>query len=264
MDNFEEIRSFGEEIERRLRLKTFPLAVKMLENEADTPEGAMRPMRDLGYHLTTCQGFSLSRRSATLVAMLKEDMWCSESVIGLGLADPPQYFLDGHTRFPGDNASLEAGRNWAHDRPRLEAGKYTGIVSSPLDKVNYEPDVIILYCDTAQLKLMLSAAAWKDGHEVTCTVSGKGACVYAVVPVMQQGSYQVTVPCGGDRSFAMSQDDEMIFSFPPEKINELKAALEDLSNHGRQLPIRYQMMPEPEMDESYIVTARMMGMKWVK
>ena len=69
-------RETAEEIERRLRLKTFPLAVKMLEKEGAIPEGAVRPKRDLGYHLATCQGFAMSRREGTLLAMLKEDMWC--------------------------------------------------------------------------------------------------------------------------------------------------------------------------------------------
>ena len=31
---------FGEELERRLRLKTFPLAIKLLEKETDVPDGA--------------------------------------------------------------------------------------------------------------------------------------------------------------------------------------------------------------------------------
>jgi uncharacterized protein (DUF169 family) len=264
MTSIDTFRRLGEEIEKRLRLKTFPLAVKMLEKEADVPEEAIRPTRDLSYHVATCQGFSMSRRDGALMAMLKEDMWCSESVIGLGLAEPPQYFLDGHTRYPGDNATLEAGGTWANELPRLEVGKYVGVVSSPLTEAIFEPDVIVLYCDTAQLKILLSAAAWKDGHELTCTVSGKGACVYAIVPVMQHGKCQVTVPCGGDRSFAMSQDDEMIFSFPGEKSEELIAALRDLSEHGRRLPFRYQMMPEPDMGESYAIAARMMGMEWVK
>ncbi len=33
----------GEELEKRLRLKTFPLAVKLLEKEEDISEGAQRP-----------------------------------------------------------------------------------------------------------------------------------------------------------------------------------------------------------------------------
>ena len=34
-------REYGEEIERRARLKTFPIAVKMLEKEEDIPEGTV-------------------------------------------------------------------------------------------------------------------------------------------------------------------------------------------------------------------------------
>ena len=41
---------YAEKMERLLRLKTFPLAVKLLEKEEDIPEGAKRPLRDWGYH----------------------------------------------------------------------------------------------------------------------------------------------------------------------------------------------------------------------
>ena len=54
--------AYGEELEKRLRLQTFPLAVKLLEKEGDIPEGAIRPMKDFGYHLALCQGFARSRR----------------------------------------------------------------------------------------------------------------------------------------------------------------------------------------------------------
>ena len=37
---------WGEEIRNLLRLKTFPVAVKLLEEENDIPEGAKRPMSD--------------------------------------------------------------------------------------------------------------------------------------------------------------------------------------------------------------------------
>jgi uncharacterized protein (DUF169 family) len=254
------LHGYAEELERRLRLKTFPIAVKMLEKEGDIPAGATRPKRDLGFHLATCQGFSMSRREGTHIAMLKEDMWCSESVIGLGLAQPPQYFFDGYSRYPEDNASLEAGMTWAREFPRFEAGKYVGIVSSPLATANFEPDVIIVYCDSTQLKVLLSAAAWKEGHELTCTVSGKGACVYAVVPVMQHGRCQVTTPCGGDKRLAMSQDDEMIFAAPQAKVEELLVALRELEKYVLRLPFRYVMMPEYKLRESYVKIGKMMGM----
>ena len=45
-------REHGEDLERRLRLKTFPLALKLLEKEQDIPEGAKRPLKDFGHHLS--------------------------------------------------------------------------------------------------------------------------------------------------------------------------------------------------------------------
>ncbi len=254
------LHGYAEELERRLRLKTFPIAVKMLEGVEAVPEGITRPKSDLGFHLATCQAFAMSRREGTRIALMKEDMWCSESVIGLGLAKPPQYFLDGYSRYPEDNATLEAGMTWAREFPRLDAGKYVGIVSSPLATTNFDPDVVIIYCDSTQLKVLLSAAAWKEGHELTCTVSGKGACVYAVVPVMQHGRCQVTVPCAGDKRLAMSQDDEMIFAAPQAKLEELIIALRHLDKYVLRLPFRYVMKPDYELRESYIKIGKMMGM----
>ena len=77
--------------------------------------------------------------------MLKEDMWCFEPVIGLGLAEPPAYFLEGHYRLPRNVETLEAGSNCAHEFPRLEVGKYIGIASAPLTTANFEPDLVKKY-----------------------------------------------------------------------------------------------------------------------
>jgi len=72
--------AYGEELERELRLKTHPLAIKMLEKESDIPEGATRPLRDLGSHLSMCQTFQIARRGGQTVAVLLEDNWCFEPV----------------------------------------------------------------------------------------------------------------------------------------------------------------------------------------
>jgi uncharacterized protein (DUF169 family) len=88
MTDFDELHGYGEELEQRLRLKTFPFAVKLLNKEMEMPEGAIRPKRDLGYHLSLCQGFAMSRREGKTVAMFIEDMWCYSPVLALGIAKP--------------------------------------------------------------------------------------------------------------------------------------------------------------------------------
>jgi len=251
---------YGEELEKRLRLQTFPLAVKLLEKEEDIPQGAKRPVKNFGYHLLLCQGFAMSRREGTLLAMLKEDMWCFEPVIGYGIAEPPEYFLQGYNRFPRDVKTLEAGANYAHELPRLESGKYIGIVSAPLMTANFEPDVVMLYCNSAQLNLLLLGRECKDGLNLKCSLSGHAACVYAVVPAIQSGQCQVAIPCRGDRYVAIAGDDEMIFTVPKGRLEDLVIGLRYVHETGSRLPGAYRMEHEPEVHESYAKIAKMLGM----
>jgi uncharacterized protein (DUF169 family) len=252
-------RGYGEELERRLRLKTFPLAVKMLEEETDIPEGAKRPLKDFGYHLSLCQSYQISRREGRTIAMLKEDMWCFEPVIGYGLGEPPEYFLEGHNRFPRDVQTLEAGRRYAQEFPRLELHRYVGIVSAPLKTASFEPDLVMIYCDSAQLCLLLLGREYKEGYNLKCALSGHAACVYAVVPTLQNGECQVAVPCRGDHYRAMAGDDEMIFTVPKRRLEDLTLGLRQIESTGSKLPTGYSLLPEHPLHESYEKIAKMMG-----
>ena len=261
MTRLNTLHKYGKEIDRRLRLQTFPLAVKLLEKEEDIPGAAQRPLRDLGYYLMVCQGFAMSRRDGVTVAMLKEDMWCFEPVVGYGIEKPPQYFLGGYNRFPHDVKTLQAGRNYAHEFPRLEHSKYIGIVSAPLVVTDFEPDLVIIYCNVEQLSLLLLGREYKDGYNLKCSLSSHAACVYSVVPVMQSGNCQVAVPCRGDRYGAMAKDFEMIFAVPKEKLEDLLLGLRYVEKHGSsQLPRGYQMQPESLLPEVYEKIGKMMGM----
>lgn len=281
MGKFDILHEYGSELERRIRLQTFPLAVKFLRNEGDIPEetggsvsvqslmsttkrgtgdvfeGAIRPLRDLGYRVALCQGFAMSRKEGLTVAMFSEDMLCFEPIVGYGWAETPQYFLDGHNRYPQDVKDLEAGKNYASDFPRLEAGKYRGVLSAPLAKAYFEPDVIMLYCDSTQLSLLLLGREYQRGHDLPCHLSSHAACVYSVVPVMQSGGYQVAVPCRGDRYFGLASDAEIIFSFSGEKLGDLMEGLRHLEKYNSRLPRLPAMMREPVFPESYV---KLLGM----
>ena len=252
-------REYAEELDRRLRLKTFPLALKLLKKEEDIPEGAQRPKKDLGYHLSLCQVFQISRREGKIMAMLKEDHWCFEPVVGYGLGDPPEYFMQGNNRYPKDVATQEAGRHYAEEFPKLEVGKYVGIVSAPLRVTTFEPDMVMIYCDSAQLGLLLLGREYKDGYNLKCDISGHAACVYGVVPVLQTGQCQVSVPCRGDHYRAMAGDEEMIFTVPSEKLEDLMTGLRYIEPTGSKLPSGYSVRPEYPLIDSYKKIGEMMG-----
>ena len=259
MDNLGDFNEFGRRIEEQIRPASYPLAVKMLRSPEEVPEGAEKPKRDYGACMSTCQCLSLSRKFGKTVAQLFDDMWCPEPVIGFGLAEPPEYFYEGKTRFPDGVASLEAGANWAKEFPRFKKGKYVGLVSAPLRTARFEPDVAVIYCNSAQLLKLLLGIAYKDGRDITTVLGGHSACVYAVVPSLLKDECQVSVPCRGDRGYAGAQDDEMIFTAPRNRIGELAYGLEQRGTSN--LPTRFTMAPEYKLSPGYAEIARQMGQR---
>ena len=254
-----EYKEYGKRLEKQLRLNTYPLAIRMLRSPEEVPDEAFRPVESTGKCLSTCQAFALSRRFGETVAQLFEDMWCPEPVIGFGLAEPPEYFFEGKTRYPDGVASLEAGANWAREFPRFEVGEYVGVVSAPLSSAGFEPDVAVIYCDSAQLLRLLLGLAYEDGRDIHTVLGGHSACVYAVVPSMQKNECQASVPCRGDRGRAGTQDYEMIFSIPRDKIGRVVHGLEQSVTGST--PTKFSMNPEYGLSTSYAEIARQMGQK---
>jgi len=248
---------YGRRLEKLIRPNSHPLAVRMLRSPEEIPEEALMPVRDFGKCMSTCQTFALSRRFGETVAQLFEDMWCPEPVIGFGLAEPPQFFFEGKTRYPDGVKSLEAGANWAQEFPRFKVGEYVGVVSAPLTTASFEPDVAAVYCDSAQLLRLLLGLAYEDGRDITTVLGGHSACVYSVVPTMLKNECQASVPCRGDRGYAGTQDYEMIFSIPRDQIARLVEGLEQPGTSS--VPTRFSMNPEYRLSTGYAEIARQMG-----
>ena len=195
------------------------------------------------------------------MAMLKEDMWCYSPVIAFGIAEPPEYYLEGYMYFPLHVRTLEAAKNLANKFPRLEYGKCVGIVSAPLKTANFEPDLVVIYCNSAQLRSLLAGIKYKEGEQVTSTLEPGSACVQSTVPVVRTGKCQVAVPCGGDRKWALAQDNEMIFTVPGGKLEDLMLGIRHIDEVGSGFPVKFGMRIEYSQSENYVKLSRMLGME---
>ena len=193
--------------------------------------------------------------------MLKEDMWCFEPVIGFGMSGTSEYFLEGYNRYPADVATLEAGAYWAkYEFPKFPVGYSIGVLISPLHLAEFEPDVIIIV-DPIQVTLLTFASAYKTGKDIVSKLSGHAACVYATVPVIKDNEAKIVLPCQGDRRHATTQDDELIFSFPYNMLDEIVEALEILANKtAKGIPFKVDIKPEYELKEAYRKIGKTIGM----
>lgn len=259
MTTVKEYNQYGEVLEELLWLRTSPIAVKMLEKEEDIPPEAIRPKRDRGYHLAQCQVFALNRRRGETIAMLKEDLWCWAPLIGYGLVPP----LDEETISPMIYIveNMQAARKVDKVWPRLEQGRYIGILSGPLKKASFEPDLVLVYSNTAQLRSMLLAIKFKQGHLVKSEFDPIDSCVYSVVPVIKDGEYRITLPDPGEYERAMADEGEIILSVPIAKLEELITGLrffEEMNMSYRHFSM--QMTPDFPQPDFYKELFRKWGL----
>ena len=207
-----EFSSYGEELEKRLILRTSPVAVKMLEKESDIPEGAIRPLKDRGYHIAQCQAFALSRREGTTLAMLKEDHWCPAAPLAYGNvknADDTPQVGESYDRFP--------------------YGKYVGIVTAPLKTANFLPDVVITWSNNAQLRALILSMDRTESHGIKSRLLPP-SCSYAVVSPMKDGNYWMVLPDPGEYERGLGTEDEMMFAVPGAKMKTLIEGLKKNEN----------------------------------
>jgi len=259
---------FAERFERCLRMSTYPLAVKMIEKEEDIPKLAKRPLKDLGCHLNTCQCFAISRRVGDMIAQKQEDMWCFEAALAYGFTggnleaynEGLEFFLAGKTRYPDGAKDLATGSKWAHSFPRFEADKYVAIVSAPLARAGFEPDLVLLYINPAQLNQILAGIVFEWGENIPCEIAAHGGCVNYVVPPMRTGWFWISNPCFGDIGSAISLPDELVFSAPMARVEPLLTGIEQRQSYRGGMPVRYKMEPEGLLPESYAEIASIMKM----
>jgi uncharacterized protein (DUF169 family) len=225
--NLSESNKCGEDLEKHLMLRTSPIAVKMLEKEADIPKEAIRPKKDRGYHIAQCQAFALSRREGTTVAMLKEDHWCPTALMAYG-----------HVKRP------ESVEKWTHPYDCFEFGKYIGIATAPLKSAAFQPDVVILWSKPSQLRALLLSMKVEDVPQVTGQFFPP-SCAHSVVAPMKTGKYYVVIPDPGEYQRALTEEGDMMFAVPQSRLQAMVASLRQ-SEHGPFSYREHQMFMQPD------------------
>jgi uncharacterized protein (DUF169 family) len=225
--NLSELNKYGEDLEKYLMLRTSPIAVKMVEKEADIPKEAIRPRKDRGYHIAQCQAFALSRREGTTVAMLKDDHWCPTALMAYG-----------HVKRP------ESVEKWTHPYDCFDFGKYIGIITAPLKSATFQPDVVIIWSKPSQLRSLLLSMKVEDVPQVTGHFFPP-SCAHSVVAPMKTGKYYVVIPDPGEYQRALTEEGDMMFAAPQSRLQGMMAGLRQ-SEHGPFSYREHQMFMQPD------------------
>lgn len=208
-----------------IRPQTFPVAVKMCQSSEELSDKARIPKRDMATAITVCQGIGLARRYGWTVAISKDDESCPHGLFVLGFV-PGKGYLDGTCGEAAGMGTKEGLAKLARGLSRLEYGKYSYLLAAPLQSANFEPHLIVVYGNPAQVVRLVQGAVATRGSALTTPATGSIACSSLIARTILTEECQIIVAGAGDRYFALTQDHELAFAMPLSKVESTIQGLE--------------------------------------
>jgi MtaA/CmuA family methyltransferase len=241
----------SEELHEYIRPQTFPVGIRMLRHGEAVPEGVKRP-RDFKKHFANCQTIDMSRRYGWALCLTREDSICSLGITALGFDRNLRFMSEGNLCEGMYTATAEAGAQSEAAVDKFDHNAYAGLLVAPLHRMNFEPDLVCLYANPAQVMRLVQGALWKRGGKLTSSFGGRVDCSEIIVTTMRTQECQVILPCSGDRIFGQTQDHEMAFAMPAAKVPEVLEGLRGTHKGGIRYPITQFMQYDPELPPKYM------------
>lgn len=247
-----DLKDVNEELNAYVRLTTPPVAVKMLSSADEIPPRAMVFSKDTkNQRISICQAWQHARLHGRIVALEGTYNACALGSVAMGFKRPVPFYTEGNLSFHMYTSTKEAGVRSEVAVPKLECGKYTHVVFAPLERANFNPDLILIHCNPAQTMRLVTAALWEGGGSLPSSFTGRASCADIIAQTINSGTCQVILPSYGNRAYAYTHDDEMLFTVPMARLGQVMEGLEATHRGGLRYPIAAWLDYEPRFPPSF-------------
>ena len=208
-----------------LNLDHPPIAVKLLKPSDPLPEGF-----DSTQKLRFCQSI-MKAKCGQQILLTQENITCPAAAAAFGFRPLPEKLAGGEVMYSmGLFGNKEAGAKTLGLMPRLKQGEYSAVLIAPLEKVDFEPDVIVLEEKPEKLMWIALADIFNTGgRHVFQTSIFQAACIDStVVPFLTQ-KLNASLGCYGCRDATDFPEEEALLGFPGRKLGEIVSSLQKLS-----------------------------------
>lgn len=224
-------------LELLMRLKSFPVAFKMLEKKEQLQEIPF--MRQLNGKKTMCQLITLVRNFDWTVGAVAEDFIGPTCPSIIGLTDTPPLFKDGTFRSIVWVKTRRDGKRYEESIPHIPMGKYEAVAMAPLVYNPFEPDMVLIYANPAQMMLLINSLQFEDYEVMQFFCVGESSCSDAIARCYLTGKPALTIPCYGERRYGHAQDEDLVMALPPALVEKALRGMEVLYRRGIRYPISF-------------------------
>lgn len=233
-----EMKQLSQALDLYIRPGTYPLALKLLSSSQEIPTKARIPKRDLNTEVALCQAMAMGRRYGWTVAFGRDDHYCPYGALTLGHVPLKPFFLEAEYWKEGMLPGTREGAIKSNKAKKtLPYNKDSYLLISPLDRADFNPDLIVIYANPAQVMRLVMAALQGKGGAITSSASGGRDCSDIIAAPLLDGECHYILPGGGDRIWGLTQDDEMVFSIPVGQAETVANGLEATHKIGWRYPI---------------------------
>ena len=227
----------SENFKTLLRLKTEPVAFRRLEKAEDLEKivDVVRLKRGFTY----CQVPFLVRVLGQIVGITKDDPIGDRCTRLHGLRPATEKSMEKEAAMLSTTwfASPEEALQQQRDTPRVPMGG--AIVVAPLGKEKFEPEVVSIYGNPAQVMMILCGLQKEKYERFQFFFIGEGACADSLAQCYASGRPAVAIPCYGERAMGQVADDEIVIALPPGELERAVSGMKKLAKLGFRYPIAF-------------------------
>ena len=224
MTNLEKNQKYCEAIESKIKLDAKPVAMKLIKNEEDLPEGY-----DLiDEKIRHCEMVRKASLGSKFYSTLEQQM-CLGGAGAIGLRDMPPKLANGEKYFSlGRFQDLETAKKLTSKLSIVEE-EHWGIIYAPLDEADFEADVIEVITEPVGGMILAQSIVYKTGEKITPSFAGiQSLCGDAFANPYISDGINFTLGCDGSRKAADIKDNEMAVGISAAKIEEVISGLQSI------------------------------------
>jgi len=200
-----------------------PVGVKFL---AKPPDMVAR----LDDNMAFCEMLKRAQDGQAFFADLKNHT-CEAGLYVLGQAEAPEPFISGE--FGAGLQIYDEPRSASrlyHHIPRIGRGVVDHVAFSPLDKLTFEPDLLILLAETGQTEILLRAMSYRTGQMWVSKFTPAIGCAWTYIYPYLTGelNYFITGLGHGMKRRQLFPEGRQIISIPFDLLPSLLQSLQDM------------------------------------
>ena len=231
------------ELSSMLRPRTYPFGVRFDETLDERPAGAMRPH----HPMNTCQITAIVRYYGRPMYFTAEDMACIVGGVTMGLIPEPESMKNGEIA-KMLHADLDAAREFTTKVAKIPYGRIKAVAVAPMSKLNFTPDIVAMYGNTAQVMRVVQGYLYEKGGRVGFSTGGEWSlCADSIAQAYVSQDIALGLPCFGDRKTGLAQEDEVTVALPfsmYDKVLEGMKQTAQVAAYPTPFDIGFPQMPD--------------------